>query len=96
MLNKWKVYLNLNRFFVSVQSGAIGTLWHPVEYQTLPYTESVLVRTNEMRQTSFNVNVSTSLGKNAIKNEIIVGVTRLGDSLVPYNNCSLKVYVIYE
>ncbi|QBJ04078.1 hypothetical protein FNU3_5 [Fusobacterium phage vB_FnuS_FNU3] len=79
-----------------VQSGAIGTLWHPVEYQTLPSTESVLVRTNEMKQTSFNVNVNTSLGKNATKNEIIVSVTRLGDSLVPYNNCGLKIYVIYE
>ena len=72
------------------------SLWHPVEYQTIPYTNSVLIRTNEMRSTNFNVNISTSLGKNATQNEIVVSVTRLGDSLVPYTNCGLKVFVIYE
>lgn len=78
------------------QHPSLGTLWHPLEYQTLPYTNSVLIRTNEMRSTNFNVSISTSLGKNAIQNEIVVSVTRLGDSLVPYTNCGLKVFVIYE
>lgn len=78
------------------QHPSLGTLWHPLEYQTLPYTNSILVRTNEMRNTAFNVNVSTALGKNATQNEIVVSVTRLGDSLVPYTNCGLKVFVIYE
>ena len=78
------------------QHPSLGTLWHPLEYQTIPYTNSVLVRTNEMRNTAFNVNVSTALGKNATQNEIVVSVTRLGDSLVPYTNCGLKVFVIYE